>query len=455
MKILCAYFSRTGYTEKLMKRIGSNLEKRGNSIEWEEIKTAEQSSRFGELRKDLHHYPGVFIGLFKSAWRNHFTETYTQTEEDILPLRHPEVSQFDRIIIGGPKWARISYPVARYIHTLKGLTGKKVASVCTFGGPPLRVFEIELIEKSMSRILNEAGASVISHLGLSSGYHELGLMPLFRIISRIRFSRPVEDFIIGSAYSEPLIESFCDILGKVQPKSIMDNSSYLESTRLLNFDHPTIKTLVAENRWKELPEFQRIGAVYKFVRNSILFGYNSSDELTASEILAEGYGQCNTKGTLLMSLLRSCGIPCRFHAFTIDKSVQQGIITGMAYLMTPQNIIHSWVEVWFKESWIVLEGVIIDNAFFESLQSHFGHEKGLNAYGVSTPDLTNPVVEWKGENTFIQNMGINHDFGIYDSPDDFYSRQGSNLTGFKKWLYSHVVRHRMNRKVMKIREYRL
>ncbi len=85
---------------------------------------------------------------------------------------------------------------------------------------------------------------------------------------------------------------------------------------------------------------------------------------------------------------------------------------------------------------------------------HFRHEKRFTAYGVSTPDLTNPVVEWKGENTFIQNMGINHDFGIYDSPDDFYSQQGSNLTGFKKWLYSHVVRHQMNRKVMKIRERR-
>ena len=66
--------------------------------------------------------------------------------------------------IGGPKWARISYPVARYIHSVKGLKGKRVASVSTFGGPPLNVFELELIEMSMERSLTEAGASVISHL---------------------------------------------------------------------------------------------------------------------------------------------------------------------------------------------------------------------------------------------------------------------------------------------------
>ncbi len=160
MKILIAFFSRTGRTETLMKQIRSNMETRGVSIEWEEIKTAGASSRFAELKKDLHNYPTVFIGLFKSAWRDRFTATYTQTEEDILPLRFPDVSRFDRIIIGGPKWARISYPVARYIHTVKGLAGKEVGSVSTFGGPPLPVFELELIEQSMNRILAEAGASV-------------------------------------------------------------------------------------------------------------------------------------------------------------------------------------------------------------------------------------------------------------------------------------------------------
>jgi len=454
MKILIAFFSRTGRTETLMKQIRSIMETRGVSIEWEEIKTAGASSRFAELKKDLHNYPTVFIGLFKSAWRDRFTATYTQTEEDILPLRFPDVSRFDRIIIGGPKWARISYPVARYIRTVKGLAGREVGSVSTFGGPPLPVFELELIEQSMNRILAEAGASVIAHLGISSGYHELGLMPLFRLLSRIRFARPAGDFAIGSEYAGSLLGSFCDALEKQRPRLPKDEARYLEHTRLLDYDHPSIGILIAERRWKELQEFQRIGAVYDFVRNGILFGYNASDELTASRVLLDGYGQCNTKGTLLMSLLRACGIPCRIHGFTIDKSVQKGIITGAAWLMAPKNIIHSRVEVRYGEKWIILEGVILDDAFLESLQARFPGQKKFNGFGASTPDLSDLQVEWKGEDTFIQNMGINHDFGIYDSPDDFYSRHGSNLGGFKRWLYSHVVRFGMNRTVAKIRRHR-
>ncbi|MBN2737173.1 MAG: transglutaminase family protein [Spirochaetales bacterium] len=231
-----------------------------------------------------------------------------------------------------------------------------------------------------------------------------------------------------------------------------NNTSYLESTRLLNYEHPALKALIDNKHWKELPEFERIGAVYEFVRNTIYFGYNSSDELKASQVLDDGYGQCNTKATLLMSLLRACNIPCRFHAFKIEKSVQKGIITGLAYKITPQNIIHSWVEVWFKESWIILEGVIIDDLFLQSLRQHFSNDKEFNAYGVSTPDLMNPLIEWKGKDTFIQNMGINHDFGIFSCPDDFYAQHGSNLSGFKKCLYSRLVRHSMNRKVQKIRK---
>jgi hypothetical protein len=63
-----------------------------------------------------------------------------------------------------------------------------------------------------------------------------------------------------------------------------------------------------------------------------------------------------------------------------------------------------------------------------------------------------PPVEWKGTDTFIQNLGINHDFGIYNNPDSFYAQHGSNLSGFKSMLYSHVVRHWMNHKVKKIRQ---
>ena len=225
----------------------------------------------------------------------------------------------------------------------------------------------------------------------------------------------------------------------------------LQPTPLLDFTHPAIEALVQKRGWRELPVHERIGAIYDFVRNEIAFGYNEGDELPASAVLADGIGQCNTKGTLLMALLRAAGIPCRFHGFTIDKALQQGAITGIAYALAPRRIIHSWVEVAYEGRWVNLEGFILDATYLASLQRRFPDRKRFCGYGAATPDLSAPAVEWRGQDTYIQKDGIADDFGIFDSPDEFYARHGSNLSGLKRWLYSHVIRHRMNAQVRRIR----
>ncbi|HCC00150.1 MAG TPA: hypothetical protein DEP42_02860 [Ruminococcaceae bacterium] len=96
---------------------------------------------------------------------------------------------------------------------------------------------------------------------------------------------------------------------------------------MLNYNSSEIQTLVAKRSWRELDDFNKIQAIYNFVRDEILFGYNVSDSVVASRVLSDGYGQCNTKRTLLMALLRSVDIPCRIHGFTIDKRLQKGTMT--------------------------------------------------------------------------------------------------------------------------------
>jgi transglutaminase-like putative cysteine protease len=226
----------------------------------------------------------------------------------------------------------------------------------------------------------------------------------------------------------------------------------LAATPLLDVHHPDIEALVDRRGWRALPLYDRIGAVYDFVRNEIAFGYNEGDELPASSVLADGIGQCNTKSTLLMALLRAVGIPCRFHGFTIDKPLQKGAITGLAYWLAPQRIIHSWVEVSLEGRWIALDGFILDEPYLASLQRRFPQARRFCGYGAATPDLSAPGVEWRGQDTYIQKEGIADDFGVFDSPDAFYARHGSNLSGLKRWLYRRVIRHAMNRNVARIRE---
>ncbi|RVT50572.1 transglutaminase-like domain-containing protein [Rubrivivax albus] len=228
-------------------------------------------------------------------------------------------------------------------------------------------------------------------------------------------------------------------------------SPLLRPTRLLDHQAPALEALVAARGWRELPLHDRIGAIYDFVRNEIAFGYNEGDEMPASRVLADGIGQCNTKSALLMALLRAAGVPCRFHGFTIDKALQRGAITGLAYRLAPRRIIHSWVEVWFEGRWVNLEGFILDADYLGSLQRRFPGAKRFCGYGAATPDLSAPPVEWRGQDTFIQKDGIVDDFGTFDDPDAFYARHGSNLGGLKRWLFVHAVRHWMNDTVARVR----
>ena len=148
----------------------------------------------------------------------------------------------------------------------------------------------------------------------------------------------------------------------------MKEDRYLNETLMLDFSNPAIQKLIEERNWRALGEYERIRGIYNFVRDEILFLYNIDDSIPASRVLRDGYGQCNTKGTLFMALLRGCSIPCRTHGFTIDKKLQKGAMTGLVYALAPKEVLHSWVEVYLEGVWYELEAFILDKTYLEKLQ---------------------------------------------------------------------------------------
>lgn len=227
---------------------------------------------------------------------------------------------------------------------------------------------------------------------------------------------------------------------------------YLKETRMLNYSDERIQRLIKDRKWKNADKFECLKAIYNFVRDEILFGYNVDDSILASQVLSDGYGQCNTKGTLFMALLRACGIPCRVHGFTIDKKLQKGAMTGFVYKSAPKNVFHSWVEVYFEEQWYELEAFILDKAYLTKLQEKNSDCIGaFCGYGVAVKDFKHPVIDFERNNTYIQSEGINQNFGVYDSPDELLKEHHQEISGVKAFLYRNLGRHLMNRNVRRIR----
>lgn len=230
------------------------------------------------------------------------------------------------------------------------------------------------------------------------------------------------------------------------------NDPYLATSRLLDYRHPRLQQLIQDRQWLQLSDFRKIGAVYEFVRDEIPFGYNADDDLPASRVLQDGYGQCNTKGTLLMALLRAVGIPNRFHGFSIHNALQKGAVPEWLFPLAPARILHSWVEVLYEGEWLELEGFIIDQAYLQQVQKAFAPAAGpFSGYGIATPCLAEPPIHWNGSHTYIQKEGIAEDFGVYETPDQFYAEAGTNLRGIRRLVYRYLGRHLMNRNVRRIR----
>lgn len=227
---------------------------------------------------------------------------------------------------------------------------------------------------------------------------------------------------------------------------------YLEQTKLLNYNHSAIQDLIRSRQWSSLSVKNQIRSVYNYVRDEIEFGYNRRDDIPASEVLQDGYGQCNTKGILFMALLRALGIPCRIHGFTIHKQLQKGAMNSWYYRLSPDEIIHSWIEVMYQGNWLNMEGFIIDLPYLNKLQQKFKQCSGsFCGYGVATDDFQNPAVFWDENDTYVQKEGIVQDFGTFVHPDQFFSLHPQKLSSLKKVIFSKLVRHLMNRNVRRIR----
>ncbi|GAA0123115.1 transglutaminase-like domain-containing protein [Clostridium faecium] len=227
---------------------------------------------------------------------------------------------------------------------------------------------------------------------------------------------------------------------------------YLKETKLLNYNSIEIQDLIGSRGWRSLNEKEKIKSIYNFVKDEIKFGYNKKDGMAASEVLIDGYGQCNTESILLMALLRAVDIACRIHGFLIDKRMQKGALTGIIYMLAPKKIVHAWTEVYFNGKWLALEGVIIDMAYFNNVKNNLcEYNGGYMGYGISVKNKDKINMCWNENSTYIQSFSITDDIGIFDNPDELFRKYNNANNKFKEVIMEKLFR-KTNKRLDDIRK---
>ncbi len=155
MKILIAYYSKGGSTEKIAQALEKEFKARGHYVDTEAVKPAKEHSFF------IWWHLRIFSGECK-----------------IQPLKIKDVSKYDVICIGSPNWTRISLPMAEYLKEVTGLRNKGIGFFSTTAAPPgleWYVFSAYLLDLSLSKIIEKKRGRIVNSILLSSVFKRWGL----------------------------------------------------------------------------------------------------------------------------------------------------------------------------------------------------------------------------------------------------------------------------------------
>jgi len=222
---------------------------------------------------------------------------------------------------------------------------------------------------------------------------------------------------------------------------------------LADFNHPTVKNKANELIQGHSSLYDMVNAIFHYVRDNIKFAFpKEGDFVKASKTINYGYGQCNTKTTLFLALCKAVGISARIHFSLIQKEIQKGLFTSLAFWLMPKELSHSWIEIEVKGKWIKIDSYINDAQFYKGAKNKLEEKGWTVGYSVARSKNGSNIDLDFDNKKFIQMDAVTEDHGIYDEPMDYYnsSKYKNRPNKIKLFVYRLLVRS-INKKVEEIR----
>jgi Transglutaminase-like superfamily len=235
---------------------------------------------------------------------------------------------------------------------------------------------------------------------------------------------------------------------------LLDNDlpgSWTGSTRLLDLDDPKLRIQALRITQLASSHAQKAVLLHDFIK-SMPFGCVAGfDHVPAGAVLRAGRGDCHTKGTLFVAMLRSAGVPARLRFVTLSSAFLKGIID------VPQgSITHAIAEVYLDGRWLQTDTYVTDAPFEACAISLLKQQGARLGYGVHVRGKQ----FWNGRQAAHGQYADSdpsslpmRDWGVAHDPEHFYSSKNNLelqlgwLTRVK-WLLAAAV---VNRRVQQLR----
>jgi hypothetical protein len=190
-------------------------------------------------------------------------------------------------------------------------------------------------------------------------------------------------------------------------------AKYLRPTDMCNFDYGPVRKVANKVTKDATTEYQAITAVHEFVA-ALPLGFDS-ENWPAHKILRAQRGQCNTKTTLFITLLRCAGVACRVRAWKIHKEAHKDHFPALIYAFTPKETLFTYPEVYYKDKWMLLSKAL---------------------YSKSKPDWSVcPFDDALGRTHPLKKEWVAEELGYFWHPDNVYEKYGTNIDGWRKLAF--------------------
>ncbi len=225
---------------------------------------------------------------------------------------------------------------------------------------------------------------------------------------------------------------------------------WVAATRLLDLDDPKLRIQAMRITQLATSETQKAVFVHDFVK-SLPFGCVAGfDHVPAGAVLKAGRGDCHTKGTLFVAMLRSVGVAARLRFVTLSSAFLKGIID------VPDTITHAVAEVYLDGRWVQTDTYVTDTLLethamqlLEQQGSQIGY--GIHIRGNHFWDGRHAAHAQYTESD-AASMPV-HDWGVAHDPEHFYGSKDHEALKLGwltrvKWMLAAAL---VNRRVEQLR----
>ncbi|NJM43233.1 MAG: transglutaminase domain-containing protein [Brachymonas sp.] len=240
--------------------------------------------------------------------------------------------------------------------------------------------------------------------------------------------------------------------GEQQTERQQSKRNYLRPTQQLDIHAPKLRTKTLSLTQLQHTDRRKAVALHQFVQ-SLPFGcVPDYSALTADAVLKLGYGDCFTKGMLLVAMLRSASIAARLRFVSLPVHFLRGIVDS-----DEATIMHAMAEVYLDGRWVVTDSYVPDAALFEAAKKKLQSENRPLGYGIHIAGAR----AWNGlHDASAQCVASDPsslptvDWGVADDPISFYadpshSELRRNFAMRLKWRLGAGV---VNKRVQAIRD---